>query len=189
MKRTDEIREKFAELQEMNTSYLKEIKSLITEMKAPQNFQVICYFTYSLNVLHERGHENFSLGSFHIQNLGTRPLTNPYICIKLSPDSPFDFSGKYIYKDSKQKMRLTNAWERMNEPLDKQEYWLKPSEKRVLNPSETISFTNFQVKWIPESSYAGSIMGFTYGDEVKDGIGALNQINVSGKLVKEDKNE
>ncbi|MGJ9458031.1 hypothetical protein [Oceanobacillus sp. CF4.6] len=189
MNRADDVRDKIAEWQEMNTSYLKEIKSLVTEMKAWRNFQVICYFTYSLNILHERGHENLSLGSFHVQNLGTKPFKNPYICIKVSPESPFDFSGKYFYKDSKQKMRLTNAWERMNDPLDKQEYWLKPTGKQVLNPDETISFSNFQVKWISESSYAGSIMGFTYGDEVSEGISALNQINVSGTLVEEDEDE
>ncbi|WP_067724769.1 hypothetical protein [Oceanobacillus damuensis] len=189
MKTADNVWEKIVELQEMNTSYLKKIKSLVTEKKALSDFQVICYFTYSLNIFHEQGNENYCLGSFHIQNLGGRPLTNPYICIKISPGSPFDFSGKYLYKDSKQKMRMTDAWERINDPMDKQEYWLKPVEKNVLNPSETLSFSNFQMRWLPESSYAGSIMGFTYGDEEKDGISSLNQINISGTIIKEGGNE
>ena len=189
MKRTDEIRQKIVKWQEMNTSYLNEIKSLVTERKALNEFHVISYFSYSLNIFHKPGIENYCLGSFHIQNVGGRPLTNPYICIKVSQDSPFDFSGKYLYKDSKQKMRLTNAWERINDPMDKQEYWLKPVGKSVLNPSETLTFSNFQMKWLPESSYAGSIMGFTYGDEAKDGINSFNQINVNGTIVEEERGD
>ncbi|MBP2077989.1 hypothetical protein [Oceanobacillus polygoni] len=189
MKKMNEVRQKIVEWQEMNTSYLNEIKSLLSDKKALKDFQVISYFTYSLNLLHKEGNENYCLGSFHIQNVGGRPLTNPYICIKVSSDSPFDFSGKYLYKDSKQKMRLANAWERINDPMDKQEYWLKPVEKNVLNPSETLSFSSFQMKWLPESSYAGSIMGFTYGDEAKDGINSLNQINISGTIIEEGGNE
>ena len=59
----------------------------------------------------------------------------------------------------------------------------------MLNPSETLTFSNFQMKWLPESSYAGSIMGFTYGDEAKDGISSFNQINVNGTIVEEEGNE
>ncbi|WP_339227486.1 hypothetical protein NSQ77_18205 [Oceanobacillus sp. FSL K6-2867] len=189
MNRPNDVREKIDKWQEMNTSYLKEIKSLVTETKALKDFQIISYFTYSVNIFHKPGLENYCLGSFHILNVGGRPLNNPYICIKVSQDSPFEFSGKYLYKDSKQKMRLANAWERINDPMEKQEYWLKPVEKNVLNPSETLSFPNFQMKWLPEPSYAGSIMGFTYGDEAAEGINSLNQINISGTIIEEDSHE
>ncbi len=189
MNRKNDVMQKITQWKELNSSYLNEIKSLVTEVKSIKDFQIISYFTYSLNIFHGQGNENYSLGSYHIKNIGGKPLTNPYICIKLSSDSPFEFSGKYFYKDSKQKMRLANAWERINDPLDKQEFWLKPTEKQVLNPSETLSFSNFQVKWLPESSYGSSIMGFTYGVEIKDGISSLNQINISGTIVEEDRNE
>ncbi|WP_087972260.1 hypothetical protein [Oceanobacillus rekensis] len=189
MKRTDEIRGKIAKWQEMNTSYLKEIKTLVSETKAAKDFQVISYFTYSFNISHEQGQENFILGTYHIKNLGGSPLSNPYICIKLSEDSPFDFSGKYLNKDSKQKMRLPNVWERINDSQDKQEFWLRQDKINKLEPNETLTFSNFQVKWIPESSYTGSIMGFTYGDEIKEGISSLNQINVGGSIGKGNENE
>ncbi|RDW15935.1 hypothetical protein [Oceanobacillus chungangensis] len=146
MKRTNDIKQKIAEWQEMTTSYLKEIKTIISEQKVAKDFQVISYFTYSLNISHEQGDENFSPGSYHIQNLGASPLSNPYICIKLSADSPFDFSGKYLNKDSKQKMKLPNAWERMNDSKDKQEFWLRPTNVSKLEPNDTLSFSNFQVK-------------------------------------------
>jgi len=182
MKRADDVRRKMIEWQEMNTSYLKEIKTLVSETKAAKDFQVISYFTYSLNISHEQGRENFILGSYHIQNLGGIPLSNPFICIKVSEDSPFDFSGKYLNKDTMQKMNLPNAWERMNDAQDKQEFWLKPASISKLEPKEILSFSNFQVKWTPESSYAGSIMGFTYGDEMENGMNAFNQINIGGSI-------
>ena len=177
-----EIRKKILEWQDIHSSYLNEVKTLIVENNVAKELNVISYFTYSLNIYHHPGRENFCLGSFHIQNLGELPLTNPYICIKIASDSPFNFSGKYVYKDSKQKMRLTNAWERINDPTDKQEFWLKPTEKLNLEPFETITFPNFQVKWDPDSSYTGTINGFIYGDELEEGMNSFNQISINGTI-------
>ncbi|WP_246206692.1 hypothetical protein [Virgibacillus ihumii] len=187
MTKINDAHEKIASLQQMNASYLQSIKTLVSEMNLSQDFKVISYFTYSLNIRHVKDFENFVLGSFHIQNLGGTPLVNPYICIKLSADSPFNFSGKYQYKDSS-KGNLTNGWERINEHTDRQEFWLRPNNKHILEANETLSFSNFQVKWIPESSYAGSIMGFAYGDEMEEGISSLNQINIGGTLGEEGEN-
>ncbi|WP_077624229.1 hypothetical protein [Sediminibacillus massiliensis] len=184
-----EVRKKIAALQEMNTSYWKEIRSLVSEMNLENNLQVISYFTYSLSIAHEPKQENFCLGSFHIHNLGTKPLTNPYICIKVSAASPFEFSGKYTYKDSKQTIRMANAWERINDPSEKEEFWLKPTPDHPLEPSETLSFSNFQVKWQPKSSYTGSILGFVYGEEIKEGVNSLNHISINGKVEEGDNDD
>lgn len=182
----DDVKKKMEKWHDMNVSYLTKINLLIKEIKVPKNLQVISYFTYSFNITHKHSNENFCLGSFHLYNIGGKSLTNPYICIKLSPNSCFEFSGKYLYKNSKQKVNLTNTWERINDHTDKNEFWLKPKILQELNPLETLSFSDFQIKWSPVSSYAGSIMGFAYGDELKEGISALNQINVSGQIDEED---
>ncbi len=185
----DVVKRKIAKWNDMNISFLKEINSLVQEIKVSKSLQIICYFTYSFNISHMRVNDNFCLGSFHMYNNGAKPLQNPYICIKLSSNSSFEFSGKYVYKDSKQKINLVDTWERINDPKDKQEYWLKPNNLQELNPLETLSFSDFQIKWSPESSYTGSVLGFVYGDELKEGISALNQINVSGQVDEEDTNE
>ncbi|MFD2046663.1 hypothetical protein ACFSTA_20605 [Ornithinibacillus salinisoli] len=182
MQNINDVRKKVAALQKMNASYVKQIKSLISDMDVSSSIPFISYFTYSLNISHEPERENFCIGSFHIHNLGNKPLVNPYICIKIDSESPFDFSGKYFYKDSKQKVRLNQAWERFNDPKDKHEFWLKPNEKHTLEPSETLTFSNFQVKWIPNSSYIGRINGFLYGDKINEGINALNQISINGNM-------
>lgn len=186
MKTIDDIKRKMKQLHEMNDQYLSEIMSLIQEKSSTTEIQVVSYFTYSLNISHKPGTENFCLGSYHIFNISNQIIHNPYICIKLTKPALFEFSGKYFYKDSKQKMNFANSWERMNDQTDKEEYWLKPQNIIQLEPFQKLSFSDFQIKWTPSESYAGSILGYTYSDELKDGVHSLNQINLSGNVEKED---
>lgn len=185
MDKFTEMKQKLKQFHDMNNQYLKEIMTLIKE-KRSEEVQIVSYFNYSLNISHMNDGENFCLGSYHIFNISNRPINNPYICIKLTPASLFEFSGKYFYKDSKQKMNFANSWERMNDPTDKEEFWLKPNDIVQLEPFQKLAFSDFQIKWNPTSSYAGSILGFTYADEIQEGIHSLNQINLSGKFPKED---
>lgn len=185
MDKFTEMKQKLKQFHDMNNQYLKEIMTLIKE-KRSEEVQIVSYFTYSLNISHMNDGESFCLGSYHIFNISNRPINNPYICIKLTPASLFEFSGKYFYKDAKQKMKFANSWERMNDPTDKEEFWLKPNDIVQLEPFQKLAFSDFQIKWNPTSSYAGSILGFTYADEIKEGIHSLNQINLSGKFPKED---
>jgi hypothetical protein len=174
------LQEKIKQLEQETTSYLNEIKKLISKPQKSEELKMSNFFTYTTNISHEQEHESFIIGTYHIHNIGDKTITNPYICLKLSPNSPFNFSGKYVNKKTNPPMKTNDAWERLNDQTNKNEYWLKPIGKETIEPSETISFSNFQVKWIPNGSYSGSIMGFTYCDELKEGIPAINQINVSG---------
>lgn len=189
MKKLDDIKQKLEQLQQMNEQLIQEFMTFFQEKASSHEIQAISYFTYSLNISHKRGNENFCLGSYHIFNISNRVSTNPYICIKLTPANLFEFSGKYFYKDSKQTMKFANSWERLNEPTNKEEYWLKPQNIVQLEPFQTLSFSDFQIKWTPKETYSGSILGFTYSDEWKDGVPSLNQINVSGTIEKEDYDE
>ncbi|MFC4403904.1 hypothetical protein [Gracilibacillus xinjiangensis] len=172
------------EWQEMQTSYLERIQALIEGIEKP--LQLIPYFTYSIQITHHANRENYILGTFHVQNISDQPVTNPMICIKLKPAELFEFSGKYIYPNTKQPMQLANAWERVNEATNKEEFWLRPTKKTTIEAKETISFTNFQVKWNSDTTYNGSIQGFVYGDEIKEGLHAINQINLNGTIVEEE---
>jgi hypothetical protein len=178
------LEKKMTEWQEMQTTYLKRIQALVEEIEKP--LQVVPYFTYSTQITHHPNAENYILGTFHIQNLGEKPITNPMVCIKLTPAELFDFSGKYVYPDTKQPMQLANAWERINEATNKEEFWLRPAKKAILEAKETISFTNFQVKWMADTTYNCSIQGFVYGEEIKEGVHAINQINLNGTIVDEE---
>ena len=176
-----EIQGKIKQLEQETTSYLNEIKKLISNTPQKSNLKLMSYFTYTISISHEKESESIIIGTYHIHNIGNNPLNNPYICVNHSPNSPFLFSGKYVTKKTNLSMKTTDTWERLlNEQTNKEEYWLKPIGTEVIAPNQILSFSNFQAKWISNGSYAGSIMGFTYCDEFKEGIPAINQINVSG---------
>lgn len=185
----EEIKNKILQLQEMNRKYLAEISSIIQEKAHSSELQIVSYFSYSLSIAHEKDKENFCLGSFHIYNLSRKPFKNPYICLKLSASSPFEFSGKYLYKGSKQNMKFSNSWERFNDPDDKEEFWLRPQQVQQIEPFERLTFSDFQIKWSPKNAYSSSVLGYTYGDGLEDGIASLNHININGQMNEEDNDE
>ena len=175
-----EFQEKLKLLEQQTSTYLKEIKTLLTSGTPKNELKIISYFTYSTNISYDKELESMMIGTYNIQNIGNKPISNPHICLKLSPNSPFHFFGKYLTKNSKSSMKTNAAWERLNNQSDKEEYWLKPIGIESLAPSQLISFPNFQIKWLTEGSYSGGITGFTYCDEQKEGIPAINQISISG---------
>ncbi|MBO0589150.1 hypothetical protein [Sporosarcina sp. E16_8] len=178
----DDVGAKLTKLQHQTKTYLSEIKKMVDELNEPAKMIIVSYFTYSLNVSHDPEQESLCLGSYHIHNLGNQPITNPSVCIKVSQESPFSFSGRYVYADFKQSLKVADGWERTNEKTNKEEFWLRPLGKSSVEPNETISFSNFQITWSPKESYAGSIMGTTYSDQMKDGIAVINPINLNGTV-------
>ncbi|MFJ5792245.1 hypothetical protein ACIP9G_19470 [Lysinibacillus sp. NPDC093197] len=186
----DSVEEKIKNLKEQTTFYVREIKKLVEEQNFQKNVSVISYFTTSLNISYDSEQESLCLGSYHIRNIGNQPITNPYLCIKLPEDSPFSFSGRYVYEHFSQNLKTAGSWERINDSSNNTEFWLKPIGETTIEPNETISFTNFQIKWSHNLSYAGTITGFTYCDELQDGVFVLNPINLNGiNVVQEDQDE
>lgn len=179
---SNEVEQKITQLHQQTTSYLDEIKKLLAKPHDPNKINIISYFTYSLNISHDPEQESLCLGSYHVHNIGSLPITNPYICIIIPEDSPFSFSGRYVYENFKQSLKSAGEWERINEKTNTEEFWLRPLGKASIEANETISFSNFQIKWSPTTSYAGSIMGFTYSNQLEDGIAVINPINLSGAL-------
>ncbi|MEB2300132.1 hypothetical protein LAV72_10930 [Lysinibacillus xylanilyticus] len=188
--RIDRVEEKMNELKKQTDFYVHEIKKTIEEFIVPESINVISYFTSSINISYNPDEESLCLGSYHIRNIGNQPITNPYLCIKLPEDSPFSFSGRYVYEHFAPNLKGNSSWERINDKSSKEEFWLRPIGKTTLEPNEILSFPNFQIKWGHKSSYSGSIMGFTYCDQLKDGVVVLNPINLNGmSYTQEDENE
>lgn len=186
----DNVEVKIEELKSQTAAYLSEIRKLVEGLHIPQSVNVISYFTSSLNIAHDTEQDSLCLGTYHIRNIGNQPLTNPYLCIKLPEDSPFFFSGQYVYEHFKQNLRGSASWERINDKTSKEEFWLRPLDKTSIEPNETITFPNFQLKWAHSASYAGSITGITYCDQLQEGIAAINPINLSGYgLIQEGEHE
>ncbi|MCK0471927.1 hypothetical protein [Halalkalibacter sp. APA_J-10(15)] len=161
-------------------TFLGNVKEALTTLENQQKQQIISYFTYSLNLSSKSNEDHFIIGTYHIHNLSHTFMTNPYICIKLSEDSPFHFSGKYVYKPRKLATIPQDAWEKLNDHTNRMEYWLKPLSVKLIKPNDVLSFSNFQMKWKSTESYSGSVTGFTYCEEYKEGIAAVNQLFISG---------
>lgn len=175
-------------LQHQTKSYLNELKKILHEHQAPEKLNIVSYFTYSLNISHNPAEENLCIGTYHIRNMGSQTITNPYVCIKLSDESLFSFSGKYVYGN--QSLNVTDGWERINDKTSKDEFWLRPLRETSIEPNESISFSNFQITWFPQDFYAGSITGITYSDELNEGVEVINPISLNGTIhVEEDANE
>jgi len=187
---SNDLEKKIVKLHNQTKSYLNEIKKLIAERDEPNKMNIISYFTYSLNISHDPEQESLCLGSYHVLNMGNQPITNPHIYLKIPIESCFSFSGKYVYGKPKQLSKVADGWERINEKTNKEEFWLKPLDKTSIEPNEKISFSNFQINWAPTESYSGSIIGFTYSDQMKEGVAVINPININGTIRKqEDENE
>jgi len=188
--RIDHVEEKINELKKQTDFYVHEIKKTVEELIISDSVNIISYFTSSFNISYNPDEESLCLGSYHIRNIGNQPITNPYLCIKLPEDSPFSFSGRYVYEHFAPNLKGNSSWERINDQSSKEEFWLRPIGKTTLEPNDTLSFPNFQIKWGHNLSYSGSIMGFTYCDQLEDGVVVLNPINLNGNShTQEDKNE
>lgn len=182
----DQIEEKIENLKNQTVAYISEIRQLIEGFSIVPSTNIISYFTASLNISHDTELESLCLGNYHIRNIGTETLTNIYFCIKLPEDSPFTFSGQYVYEHFSQNLKASSSWERMNDRANKEEFWLKPLNISSIKPNETITFPNFQLKWAHSASYAGTVTGVTYCDQMKEGVAALNPINLSGSGFKQE---
>ncbi|MGR6897201.1 hypothetical protein [Rummeliibacillus sp. TYF-LIM-RU47] len=174
------VEEKINELKKQTDFYIQEIKQKVEKIMVPDQVSVISYFTASFNISYILDDESICLGTYHIRNLGNQPITNPSILIKLPENSPFSFSGRYVNEHFATELKATGSWERFNDQSSKDEFWLKPVGKTAIEPNETLSFSNFQIKWAHNLSYSGSIMGVTYCDQFKEGITVLNPINLNG---------
>lgn len=179
------IEGKIEALKKQTAAYVQEINELLEGRSFTPNINVISYFSASLNISHDMEQESLCLGNYHIRNIGNQPLTNPYFCIKLPNDSPFSFSGQYVYEHFSQNIKASASWERINDQSEKEEFWLKPLNIVAINPNETVTFPNFQLKWGHLTPYAGTVTGFTYCDELPEGVAAINPINLSGIMTEQ----
>lgn len=179
-----DIESKLKKLQTSTLEQLNELKEIVA--KRLHRPQCICYFTYALQLSHDASTESFCLGSFHIHNFGNQPITYPFIHLTLSENAPFSLSGKFVSNASSLSSQLKNGWERTNDRENQYEFHLKPIGLSVIEPDETLSFSNFQLTWLPTTFYAGSVTGTFFSDQHLDGIPALNSIDINGSMLAQE---
>ncbi|MEN2768095.1 hypothetical protein [Ornithinibacillus xuwenensis] len=177
------IQEKILLLNNQTKAYVDEIKELLKNQNRKLNIpSILGYFTYSLSTTNDEREENIIWGDFQIKNLTEEPIEDLYLCIKIDATDDYKFTGKYqTNKGKKDKTTSTSAWEQFhNQDEDNEhEHWFQLSNQKQLLPQETISFSDFQIKWKNKGFYTCSVQGYAYTAFEKEGIAALNTINVS----------
>lgn len=154
-------------------------RAILKENDRPmQQNNPYCYFKQSVILNYQENASHLIIGSFYVENISNTTINSPTILIKIDSKTEFNFSGKY--KSAKQgKQNYTFLWERLElshfDPMS--HYHFKPTQTNLLVPNEQLVFPNFQIK-VPNNA---SIMidGFTYFEEKKEGIPAINSINIS----------
>ncbi|MCD5325535.1 MULTISPECIES: hypothetical protein [Pontibacillus] len=177
---------------------LEKTKELLEEARAGTNsdpsppqetFMVIPYFSHTVRIPQKDDESHIHIiGSFSIQNKGSLPLRSPHICLKLNTTDSSSFTGRISpveMVDQGYSPVPMQTWNYLNEDAqrlvdEKGEYWLAPLNVNELSGGTSLSFANFQVK-VDRTEHKGpfKIEGFVYGKEIKEGLPALNKINLS----------
>ncbi|WP_026908038.1 hypothetical protein [Paucisalibacillus globulus] len=177
------LQEKITLLNNQTKAYANEIKTIIKEQHNRQNnASIIGYFTFSISTTNKKNEKNIILGDFHIKNLSANTINNLYLCIKIDATDKYNFSGKYkTTKLQNDRTASSSYWSLFTVPdkEDENEYWFQLSNQKQLLPHETLSFSDFQINWTNKDVYSCSVQGFIYTDFEKEGIFALNNVNVS----------
>ncbi|SDM91017.1 hypothetical protein [Sediminibacillus halophilus] len=179
----EEFKEKLTAWNQQTAAYLNQIGQLIEEkqnrtLPLPR---LTGYFTSSLHAAHHKKRENILFGDFHIKNTGSQPVRDLSICLRIRTTVPYDFSGKYHLPNSNASSRKLSEWERVEQESE-EDYWFKRMGEGELLPGETVTFSNFQLKWKADDHYTMVVEGFVYCNLDTDGINALNQLNISGEI-------
>ncbi|ALA71776.1 hypothetical protein GT50_17670 [Geobacillus stearothermophilus 10] len=172
---------------------LRAVKQAVTEMKQlpkqvlSDEICVICYFTYSLLLPKAGGQKGIIAGNFVIRNMGSSPLENPYICLRVSPKEHMVLSAKLgddIQYDRRLNPLVMEPWRYMNKEAEnmveeKGEFWLKPVHVSRIEPGQHLSFSNFQFQVsMNEAPSTYKVNGFFFCQQLPNGVRSLNHIVV-----------
>ncbi|MFC0296648.1 hypothetical protein [Geobacillus jurassicus] len=164
---------------------LKELKN--SSQQKHDEIQAISYFTYSLLLPKTTGYKGTVIGNFTIRNIGSIPLENPFICLRVTPKEHIALSAKLgddVQYDRRVNPVVMEAWQYMTEQAkqmveEKGEFWLKPIRVSRIEPGQNLSFSNFQFQiHMGEEQTTYKMEGFFFCQQLPDGIRALNHIAI-----------
>ncbi|WP_416151230.1 hypothetical protein ACM26V_09770 [Salipaludibacillus sp. HK11] len=188
-KRLNEVYKKKIEFYENTDPSEKETVKTDYSTKSEPLTSLTAYFNYSvfLPEVEEADQETLIVGNFHIINTGHVELTEPFIGLRITPANRATISGKISLQetpDTDTALHTSNEeWHYMHsnwkEKIRKQgEYWLSPVHCQKLNPGETLSFTNFDLRLKKRKLDENvKIEGVCFSSELTEGIAAINHIS------------
>lgn len=180
-KQRSDIKDKLNQINKETTTYLNEIKQLISAKSHSKKPSIIGYFTHSTNVTNKAFEPNIILGNLKVLNIGQTTINNLVICLNMNFSSDYDFSGKYILENEKSPVISAPVFWALMEQKD-HVYWFKLLKEEPLNPGESVTFSDFNIRWQPKESYTSAVRGFIYCEEIQEGISVINPISLSGTI-------
>lgn len=157
--------------------------------KTKETPEVYVWFSYTVMLPDndEDDNEVTVIGNMIIKNTGTSVLNTPMICIRIKPPEDVRLGGK-IGSVTHTALMIdgtnSEAWhyfhDNWKELADKTgEHWLKPNRLQNLEPGENLTFEyELRIPTTKREKFV-SIEGYFYSDEIKNGIGTLNNISIN----------
>ncbi|HZG61448.1 MAG TPA: hypothetical protein VEY68_13415 [Anoxybacillus sp.] len=201
----EQYEKKIASLENQLLSYevaLEEEKTQFNELKKNLYLQkdnrhsrpiikLQSFFNYSFLLPETTEEELLIFGDFTIDNIGTEPLHEPMICIRIKPINAGKLSGKISTKPMKTEENFllsehsSTEWTFVHGNWreiikNNGEYWLKPLYHLILAPNELLQFHNFEIR--ARKTNVESVLvieGYVYCKEFPKGIPSLNNIIVN----------
>lgn len=121
-----------------------------TSKRILEGSSCISYFDYSVILTKEK--TGFVRGTFYIENTGTDPLDNPYICFRFQPAESAALKGKIVSLISGPTqeeltqftwMFMDNEW--AEQAKERGEIWVCPLRETKLSSGERLSLNDFQI--------------------------------------------
>ncbi len=149
----------------------------------------LAWFSYSIMLPDlDEGEEDITVvGNMIIKNIGTTPLNEPMVCIRIKPPQDARLGGKIGSMTHTALMvdgTNTEAWHYFHDNWQEQtivtgEHWLKPNHIKKLEPGENLTFANeLRILTKNEEKFV-LVEGFFYSNEIKNGIATLNKITIN----------
>jgi hypothetical protein len=179
------------EEEKKQTNILKnQIKTLTST--PPKIIKLQAFFNYSLIIPNQDEEEDLLvIGNFTVENIGTEPLQNIIICVRITPKQSGRLSGKIatspvdIQDSSSVHEQLATEWtfvhNNWREKIKNEgEYWLKPVHHSVLEPNKVLQFSNFEIRFKKGKVQNATVVeGFAYCKEIPKGVTSLNNIIIN----------
>ncbi|WP_096189363.1 hypothetical protein [Evansella halocellulosilytica] len=126
------------------------------------------------------------IGHFTIENTGTKPLNNPFICFRIKPAQQVLLSGKIRFREQPQNKAFApmEEWAYIQEDFrdwikTKGEHWLRPLHFQQIQPGEKKSFSNFDFTLEPSEGVSQYLVeGFVFSKEIQQGVPSSNSISI-----------
>lgn len=150
------------------------------------------YFDHQVVIPRSEDDSYLIVGNMYIKNIGNQNLSNPYICLRITPIDGIQLQGQIIPPNLVDTVGVQSfngesatGWryleeDWLNKAKEKGEYWISPIQPLLIPPGEIEIFPNFQLS-IPkkERNETFTMQGMVYFKDHNLQVPSNNRITLS----------